>query len=139
MKVIALRGGENSGKSHTINIVYSFLIKDGYTQVPGHFRIDGNPIFQDVNDILIKGTKKVGIIGMGDYLRAPNGISYLISDLESKGCNVVVCACRNTSKIVESVLRKFPAVIWIDKTISTGEFENRIVNARDAERIFGNV
>ena len=136
MKVIALRGGENTGKSHTINIVYSFLIKDGYTQVPGRFKIQGNPIFQDVNDILIKGAKKIGIIGMGDYLRAPNGISYLISDLETKGCDVVVCACRDTLKIVESVLQKYPAVTWIDKTISTGEFENRIVNAEDAERIF---
>ncbi|MFD2240390.1 hypothetical protein ACFSMX_05010 [Flectobacillus roseus] len=30
MKVIALVGAENTGKSHTINLAYAFLLRDGY-------------------------------------------------------------------------------------------------------------
>jgi hypothetical protein len=54
MKVITLRGAENTGKSHVINMVYSFLLRDGYTQVPGNFRELGNPKFEDIIDILTK-------------------------------------------------------------------------------------
>ena len=135
MKVIALRGIENSGKSHTINVLYSFLIRDGYKQVPGHFEIQGNPKFQDIFDILTKDGILVGVIGMGDFENTPHSIDKLISDLETKGCDIILCACRNKSGILNKVLHKYPSVIWVDKEFSTVESQNRIVNVSDANRM----
>ena len=54
MKVIALVGNENTGKLHTINVVYSFLLRDAYGQIPGHFRNLGDPAYEDFFDILTK-------------------------------------------------------------------------------------
>ena len=135
MKVIALRGDENSGKSHTINALYAFLIRDGYKQVQGHFEIQGNPKYQDVFDILTKDGILVGIVGMGDFERTPHSIDNLINNLEDKGCDVVLCACRNKSGILNKVIRKYPSVIWVDKEKSTVESQNRIVNVSDANRM----
>ena len=47
MKLIALRGKENTGKSHVINITYQFLLSDGWVQVPGNYRELGNKIHND--------------------------------------------------------------------------------------------
>lgn len=58
MKVIALVGNENTGKSHTINVVYSFLLRYGYTQIPGYFRELGNPKYEDLLDILSDSDEK---------------------------------------------------------------------------------
>jgi hypothetical protein len=135
MKVIALKGDENTGKSHTINVVYSFLVRDGYKQVPGHFEILGNKKFQDIFDILTKEGLTVGIIGMGDYERTYARIDNLLYLMESKFCDVVLCACRNKPKIIENIQHKYSSVIWVDKTNSKEESENRIVNVFDADRM----
>ena len=141
MKIIALKGKENTGKSHTINIVYSFLLRDGYEQVPGIFRILGNPKFEDCFDILIKdGKKVVGIIGMGDYPSSPK-IDYsfekLLEEIERKECDICICACQNKPDIV-SALSKYPHHIIINKTTSTLESEYRIIDFKDAESILKN-
>ncbi|MDO9187593.1 MAG: hypothetical protein Q7W13_16400 [Bacteroidia bacterium] len=134
MKIIALKGGVNSGKSHTINIVYHFLLRDGYTQLPGHFRILGNPKFEDVIDILIKKGIKIGLIGMGDYQKGIDSLASLIMELEIKGCDVVICSCRNIPKI-EMAVTNYPNHFFVDKTPSSGDDNNRIVNVFDAERV----
>ena len=107
MKVIAIKGDENTGKSHTINVVYSFLVRNGYKQVPGHFKILGNPKFQDVFDVLTKDGLTLGIIGMGDYERTNCRIDNLLDSMESKSCDVVLCACRNKPKIIENIQQKY--------------------------------
>ena len=134
MKVIGLKGRKGSGKSHTINIVYSFLLRDGYSQVPGYFRVLGNPKFEDVFDILTKDGVKVGIIGMGDFQKGKGGLGNLIKGMEKNGCDVVVCACRNEPKIEKGVTQ-YKNHHFVDKTISTGNNNNRIVNVIDAERV----
>lgn len=134
MKVIALRGDKNTGKSHTINIVYQFLLKDKWLQVQGHFRVLGNPTYEDIIDILEKDGILLGIIGMGDYIRTDGSLAKLIKELELKGCHIVICSCRNNPKI-EIAVSQYQNHFFIDKTPSTGENNNRIVNGFDAERI----
>ena len=131
MKIITLRGTENTGKSHTINIAYSFLIRDGWAQVPGHFRKLGSPVFEDITDTLTKGGVMLGIVGMGDYQRGGNSLTYLIEEVINKGCTVVICACRNKPGI-EKAITNYPDHHFVDKTFSTSEAEHRIVNVNDA-------
>lgn len=135
MKIIALRGVENTGKSHVINIVYQFMLKDRWIQLPGHFRELGNSIYEDVIDILVKDEKLVGIIGAGDYQIGNIGLSKLLKELEIKGCDVVICSCRTNPKIEAAVL-KYPNSLWINKTLSTGRNNDRIVNGIDAVGLF---
>ena len=136
MKVIALRGPENSGKSHTLNVVYQFLLRDGYIQVPGHFIGLGNPKFEDILDILEKGSKKVGVCGMGDYQKGGGSLMILLDDLEKRGCDVVVCCCRNITAI-EKAVSAYSNHVFINKTISSGPENHRVVNGFDAEQMFG--
>lgn len=48
MDVIALTGGSNVGKTQTLNIVYSLLLANGYTQVVGHFYDHSNNDLMDI-------------------------------------------------------------------------------------------
>jgi hypothetical protein len=135
MKVIALRGQINSGKSHTLNIVYQFLLRDGYIQVPGFFEVLGNPKFEDVLDILEKGGKRVGICGMGDYTIGAGSLKALLARLGSQGCHVAVCSCQSKPRIIKAVT-DYPDHDFVDKTPSSGSENHRIVNGIDAESMY---
>jgi hypothetical protein len=134
MKIIALRGGMDTGKSHTINIIYQFFLRDNWKQIPEYFLEVGNPQFEDFMDILTKDEIRIGFVGMGDYQRTQASLSNLIKELENKGCNTVICACRNIPAI-EKAVSSYPDHIFVDKTPSTGVENNRIVNGIDAEKI----
>lgn len=134
MKVIALRGPVNTGKSHTINIVYQFLLKDGWTQVPNNFRILGNPNFEDIIDILTKDGILLGIIGIGDYQKGLNSTKRLLQEITTKGCSIAICSCRNIAGI-EKAIMAYPLHIFVDKTLSTGLNNNRLVNFTDSQEI----
>ena len=135
MKVIALVGAENTGKSHTINLAYAFLLRDGYTQVPEHFRTLGNPVYEDCIDILEKDHLKIAIIGLGDYIRGKEtSLKNLLKEAQGKGCDITICACRyNAEKtaILEAV-KEYPDHSLVHKTLSTGRANDRIVNVADA-------
>lgn len=131
MKVIALLGDENTGKSHTINVVYSFLLRDKYQQVPGVFSVLGDPKNEDIIDILIREETKVGIIGMGDLV---GELKRCLLHLEQLGCDTVVCACRRKTNL-EKVIINYQNHQFIKKTLSLGKSSNRIINAMDAETI----
>lgn len=141
MKVIALRGDENSGKSHTINIVYTLLLKKGYVQVPGYYRPLGDPKYFDAFDILEDGGLKVGIIGMGDYVRkAGSSVKDLLAQQFRNGCHVVICTCR-PNKSMENSIKAYQAHHFVDKTLSPNPRGNgfgpdyRIINFQDAETL----
>ena len=138
MRIIALRGKENSGKSHVINITYQLLLSSGWTQVAGNFRILGNPKYEDIIDILEKDNVLIGIIGAGDYQIGEISLKKLIRELEDKNCDIVVCACRTNPKI-EKAITNYDNHNWIDKTISNGNANDRIVNNIDAIKIINQI
>lgn len=134
MKIIALKGKENSGKSHVINIIYQFLLNNNYVQTVGNFRILGNPIYDDIIDILEKNDIRIGIIGTGDYQIGKLGLKNLLKELEQKKCDFIVCACRENPKI-EKAVTSYLDHIWIDKTPSNDRSYDRISNNLDANKI----
>lgn len=138
MKVIALLGDINTGKSHTINIAYCLLLLNAYTQIPGYFRVLGNPKFEDIFDILTNGVKTIGVIGMGDYIRTAGALDKLLNEMLRLNCDTVICACRNNIKIMAAV-SSYPNHIFITKTLSTGRNNDRIVNTIDARALINQV
>lgn len=139
MRVIALVGAENTGKSHTINLVYAFLLREGFVQIPGHFRVLGNPRFEDFIDILEKDGKRIGFVGMGDYIIGEGkSLKSLLDELMQNQCHLGVCACRDNPKILSAVL-SYSSHLIFQKTNSTSEENNRIVNVRDAIRIIESI
>ena len=139
MKVIALQGPSNSGKSHTINIIYQFLLFEKWTQVPSHFRILGNSKNEDISDILMKNNILLGIIGMGDF---PPGekesLDILINELEKKGCEIIICASTDNSKITDS-LNTLYNPIWVIKSKPKTNADFRIINFIDAQNVINHI
>lgn len=131
MKVITLSGPANTGKSHTINVIYTFLIRDGYRQVPNFFRELGNPKHKDFIDILTKDGLKLGIVSLGDYIKGKGSLRRFLKELEINGCDVVICASREHPKILAAV-RNYSSHFIVLKTTSLGRDNDRIVNVDDS-------
>ena len=66
MDIILLSGAPNSGKTTTMNLVYSDLITRGATVVAPKIIVGGNPL--DFECVLKYKGKSVAIFSMGDYL-----------------------------------------------------------------------
>lgn len=140
MKVIALRGDENRGKSETLNIVYQMMLLFGYQQVPGHFNDLGNLAQKDFIDILEKKGVKVGIVTLGDYdddKKGPWSVSTYLDYLENHGCDKAICAFRHQKMpLTLAKINSYPNKEIIPKRIATSLAERRILNGEDAERIY---
>lgn len=142
MKVIALRGEADTGKTETLNIVYQLLLSSGYKQIKNHFEVLGNPIIRDFLDILENDeTKiKIGFATMGDYARNSKkypcrNVKCLLKKLEDKGCDIVICACRESIKATVDAVKKYKNII-VDKTVTVDEEIERLVNNADANKIY---
>ncbi|MDW5419272.1 hypothetical protein R6242_22115 [Iodobacter sp. CM08] len=66
MDMILLFGDPNSGKTTTMNLVYSDLIAKGATVVEPKMQVGGNPL--DFECVLKYQEKLIAIFSMGDYL-----------------------------------------------------------------------
>jgi hypothetical protein len=137
MKIIALRGPENSGKTQTLNIVYQLLLRQGFVQLPGNFRILGNHDHQDFTDILTLNDRLLGIVTLGDWpdnKENTESLTKLLLELVIAKCEIIICACRNTPDI-ESAILEHPDHTFIEKTEGKFPADYRIINGRDALRI----
>ncbi len=134
--VIALRGAAGTGKSHTLNIVYSLLLHHGFVQIPGHFE----PLYEeskDFIDILVRDDIRLGIVSLGDHLPPKHrNLSDLLTKLKNEQCDIIVCASRADSKFDE-IVASFGQHIFVKKTTSEKESEQRIANGIDADAIIG--
>ena len=142
MKVIALKGYANNGKTETLNYVYQFLLAKGYTQLAGHFEVLGNPKIRDFMDVLEdkEKTLKVGFATMGDFSRKKSAsVKDLLAKLETKGCDIAVCACRTDLIGTIKAVKSYPNHIFIDKLVSTTVDLERIVNHADASNIISQI
>jgi len=129
MDVIALMGESNVGKTQTLNILYSLLLANDYTQVLGHFQDHKN---NDFMDILEKGGVRIGIATQGDYSRElPKYLSYL----SNNGCIKAVCACTTDKKGTINAVNAYRNIPIPPKSKESNDFLQRIVNTNDALHI----
>ena len=114
MKVIALRGEPNCGKTKTLNLVYELLLKEGWQQVEDSYQDLCNGDFLDV---LKKGNKILGIVTQGDYAIGNCSVRNHLKTMVEKNCDITVCACtigRHKQKI-QNAIDSYPKHHYIDK------------------------
>lgn len=140
MKVIVLKGRDNSGKTTTLKEVYKILKAAGGKKKSGCYqKLDGN---RDLRDVIDFAGKKIGIVTQGDYgveieekynnvspselkNRPALSIRHHLDILMEEGCDIAICACTNEKKIEETIKNHYPKTRFIDKEVkSLQEIEN---------------
>jgi hypothetical protein len=134
MKLIALRGKVKTGKTTVIDIVYHFLIRDGYIQFPGEFRSIGPSRSQCFVDCLTWNTIKVGISNTGNYQSGKNSMQSLITKFEELQCNMMIIDCLQDSGN-EKLIANYKNHAFVEKTEERDISLIRITNVHDAEEI----
>lgn len=134
MRVIALKGRPNCGKTQTLTIVHSILIESGGVQVPNAYVDLGN---EDFLDVLKFQDLRVGIVTQGDYAIRSNSVKNHLQKLKLCNCDVAICACTEgkTKEKIKEAIETFPCHTHIQKIPSdTIEFE-RTDNEKCAKTI----
>lgn len=133
MKVIALKGEKDSGKSTTLKEVYKILKAAGGEPECYCFKdLKGNS--KDLRDVINFAGKKIGIVTQGDY---PKGEYSVVNHLEKLkdydcncGCDIAICACTTGKNIEETIINDYPEATFIHKTknenVSLQQIENTL-------------
>lgn len=117
MKVIALEGEENVGKSQTLGWVCRLLSYANFEKVPNSYMNLGNGDFR----VILRGyNKNIGILTQGDYMKTLN----LLKDLEENGCEICLCACTDNKQNLKEKLVKLYHPIFIHKEKGDSEVQN---------------
>lgn len=128
MKVIALKGEKDSGKTTTLKKVHEFLMKAVGEQETKH-KVDlkGNDDFRDVINF---AGKKIGIVTQGDYgdeiekeykdvshIELENipalSVRHHLDILMKEGCDIAICAYRPDLPETEKFLEEYPNPIYL--------------------------
>ena len=133
MKVIALEGCPNCGKTKTLNIVYYLLLQAGYTQVKNAF-IDFK---DDCFDVLEIPGKRIGIITQGDYAIGQYSVKNHLANLQSYDCDVAICACTigASKQKIKDAITAYPSHNFVFKSKSNSVGLERIDNFNNATHI----
>ena len=134
MKIIALKGASNCGKTQTLNIVYSLLLEAGCVQSPDKFEDLYNGDFIDV--LTFKG-KTIGIVTQGDYAIGDCSVKNHLKNLEEFECDIAICACTvgYHKKKIEEAIEDYPESIFILHEESEKDSLQRIENTQKAIEI----
>lgn len=136
MKVIALKGEKDSGKSTTLKEVYKILKAAGGTTE--NYNCDDwlERTFKEFRDVIHFADKKIGIVlkGHGDVVTENSLINQLII-LKNQGCDIAICACTTGKNIEATIINNFPENKFIDKKKSKDESLQQIENTHKARCI----
>jgi hypothetical protein len=118
MKIIALKGPANSGKTYTLNTAYTLLLNAGYVQVRGYFtqavvyNFLGEKVYGslDFTDILMHGEKKTGIT-----TGTKNELAATLELFQKAGCDTVICACHDSDEDINTI-ESYGVPVFIEKT-----------------------
>lgn len=121
VKVIALRGEPNCGKTETLNIVRQKMLQQESQSVERMFQDLGN---NDFLAILEFKRTKIGIVSQGDYDRSHGeaiSVKKHLEDLKSKGAQIAICACTTgpTKNNIQKAIDRYEDSEYIDKQKST--------------------
>lgn len=137
MKIIALKGKGDSGKSTTIKMLPNILVANGYKQVPNKYQKHGG----DFLDIYDNGIKKVGITSSGDTFDLVNK---RLADLVGEKCDVCICACRTFDRIPPGTIaatKNFPGYTneYVNKTYASNASGELKANQYDANVLYSRI
>lgn len=122
MKVVALLGMSNCGKTETLNYVYQLLLANGYVQVPGHYQDLSN---RDCLDVFQKGKDLFGFVNQGDYAITKSSLKNHLQYLQKAGCIKTICACTSKPGTIKAVT-SYPIHHFINKIVQPIDSLRRI-------------
>lgn len=122
MKVIALKGEKDSGKSTTLKKVHELLMAAGGEQEPDCIKnLEGNP--EDIRDVINFAGKKIGIVTQGDYYKEEeNSVKKHLVWFKDNKCDIVICAWRgmtptskhwNIEREIGEILKNYTNPIYL--------------------------
>ena len=137
MKVIALRGEPNTGKTHTLRKVHQLMLKMGFQQVPGTYEDHGNGDFLDVLEF---NGRRVGIVSQGDYAKNHKtalSVGALLGRLQEMGCEIAICACTigESKGRIQEAINTYTEHVYIEKQKANSPDDYEEVNTQDAKII----
>jgi len=130
MKIIALTGTSDCGKTTTLNMVYlNVLSLDGIST-------NKRPLVGDLNDfsdIVLYNNQKIAFFTMGDYSVY---VVNAIRDYNNQGVDLLICACNSWFVRPFTEMAKYPHNI-LNKTVASPSSDELTSNTNDAISIFG--
>lgn len=144
MKIIALVGKSDTGKTTTLNNVYIDLLSQGYVT---RFYNQVGAFKEDFKAILVKDGVKIGIATVGDFaigkkvnqLESKRGCRTAIEYIEEfaqEDCHKVICAISlgvNKEENIREVLPPFNYIV--SKSETPNEFLFDSINREDKKTI----
>ncbi|WP_430408701.1 hypothetical protein [Kordia sp.] len=133
MRIIALRGEGNCGKTTTLNLVYDDLIAKGATVFIAKKQVGGDK--RDFETVLIYHGKKIAFFTMGDY-----SIYLIEAIIKYEALKVDILICASNIKFVKPIKK---IVTYnhnlVIKSIASPKTKtaNSIENNKDATTIVG--
>lgn len=130
MRIIVLQGMPSKGKTTTLGILWSLIIRNGGNST-NRQPLGGDP--NDFSDIVIINNQRVAFYTMGDY---SNFLANAIYDYANQGCDILVCALstNNTKVRANNAISQFTNT-RINKTIASASTTEQQANANDAQGI----
>jgi len=141
MKVIALKGEKDSGKSTTLKKVHELLMAAGGEQERYCYKdLEGNS--KDLRDVINFAGKKIGIVTQGDYGKdyeetykgenEPSRTSLSVRDhlflLIALECDIAICACTTGKNIEEDIKTQKISVKKTDKKEMNMDIETTFID-----------
>ncbi|MCW3788339.1 hypothetical protein [Plebeiibacterium sediminum] len=135
MRVLALYGEPNIGKTTSLLLLYKKLLASGFVQVMGYYKRFSNG---DIIDVLEKEGVLIGIVTLGDYVKGIKSLKYYLKKLKDAGCLKAVCAASKTTNKIQPLdhIKYYTYHLIIPKTIEIRKSKQLVINTNDANLIF---
>lgn len=130
MRIIALTGRSNCGKTTTLNMVYLEVLTHGGISTDKR-TLGGDP--NDFSDIVLYNNQRIAFFTMGDY---SGYVVNAISDNNNRGVDLLICACNSRFVRPFAEITKYPHHI-LNKTVASPTSDELNSNTHDANLIFG--
>ncbi len=134
MKIICLQGSTNCGKTSTLNIVYTSLLKAGGLSTNKEL-LGANP--NDFSDIVLYQNKNIAFYTMGDYA---NPLLKAIEDYQLLKVDILIIALNTNLKSPIKKIQKNEHLL-VQKSIAVANIPDNylIVNTNDAQIIINEI
>lgn len=128
MRIIALIGPSNCGKTETLIKVYEDFISKGWKSTDKK-QLGADP--RDFSDIITKGDEKIAFYTMGDYA---GYLKKAIWQYSEEGQEVLICACNDRFVTALRVIDEFEGECFYKIKTNDKEQRKELIKT-DAEKI----
>jgi thymidylate kinase len=130
MRIIVLQGIQNTGKSITLNLLYSMLVPSS-AQSHNNRVVLGDPAQNDFSETVAYHNELIEFFTMGDY---PKQLEMAIKNAANRKVNVFICACsRHTLSLIAAF--QLYRTAFVSKTFTVISRQQIFFNTADAQTL----